>query len=226
MEGIGLGEKSCENCIHLVKAKGKDKAQIFVCTNKEDSEGTLYLPDTSDTVCRNFQTIDRPVVVQPANPEIRLISLTQGKFAIVDAADYDWLKKYKWHLLVVRNKIFYAGSYFDGRFVKMHRLIMNPPSDMVIDHIDRNGLNNTRSNLRICTARQNSYNRKGRPTASKYKGVIWSTRRNKWIARIRNFGMSKQIGSFKNEISAAKAYDLKAAELFGEFAYLNFPVKS
>jgi len=100
---------------------------------------------------------------------------------------------------------------------------MNPPKGFVVDHIDRNGLNNKRSNLRICTPRQNSYNRIGKETPSKYKGVRWKKSRNRWVAQIKHYNKAMQVGSFDNQIDAAKAYDKKAKELFKEFAYLNFP---
>ncbi len=105
----------------------------------------------------------------------------------------------------------------------MHRVIMNPPDDMVVDHIDSNGLNNRRTNLRVCTLLQNSYNRKTIKASSQYKGVRWNKRKKRWVSSISPNGKFILIGYFKDELTAAKAYDEKAKEFFGEFAYLNFP---
>jgi len=106
----------------------------------------------------------------------------------------------------------------------MHRLLTKAPPGLCVDHIDHNGLNNTRRNLRLCTKAQNS--RKARPqrnTASEYKGVSPDTNKKAWQARIWQYRKPIYIGYFKNEEQTARAYDKKAKELFGEFAYINFP---
>ena len=108
----------------------------------------------------------------------------------------------------------------------MHRQIMKAPKGMVVDHIDGNGLNNRRSNLRICTPRQNQWNRcplKTRKQTSPFKGVQYPTGKSRPYARIQYNGKTIHIGVFDSEVEAAQAYDRKAVELFGEFAYLNFP---
>jgi hypothetical protein len=106
----------------------------------------------------------------------------------------------------------------------MHRVIMNAPAGLVVDHIDHDGLNNTRNNLRLCTPRQNRYNLPPLPNGtSKYKGVHWSKSRRKWRVGIKCGPNAYHIGFFKSEIQAAKAYDKAAKEFFGEYAYLNFP---
>jgi len=92
-----------------------------------------------------------------------------------------------------------------------------------VDHIDGNGLNNTRANLRICTYQQNVCNCKSRGGDSKYKGISWDKRSKKWRAKIRYNSKDKHLGVFEDEIEAAREYDREAAKLFGEFAYLNFP---
>jgi hypothetical protein len=108
----------------------------------------------------------------------------------------------------------------------MHRIILNAPPHLVVDHINHNGLDNRKANLRLCTVAQNNQNT--RPHAnpnklSKYKGVSLDKNRNLYIALIHRNKKNYYLGRFKNETDAAKAYDKKAAELFGEFAYLNFP---
>jgi len=107
-----------------------------------------------------------------------------------------------------------------------HRLVMGlqKGDGFEVDHINHNGLDNRRSNLRVCSKKQNQLNR--RPdsgSTSEFKGVHWSKTRNKWYARIHLNGNDKHIGVFISEIDAARAYDRYAAEHFGEFAYLNFP---
>ncbi len=106
----------------------------------------------------------------------------------------------------------------------MHRLIANAPAHLLVDHIDHDGLNNRKANLRLCSIAQNNQNsRPNRNAASKYKGVSWAQSCRKWFARIRPNRKTIYLGLFTDEIEAALAYDRKAKELFGEFAYLNFP---
>jgi len=95
---------------------------------------------------------------------------------------------------------------------------------MVVDHLDGNSLNNRKSNLRVCTVSQNHQNRRWTYGSSRYKGVWWNKKMKKWVAGITLKRKYIFIGHFADEVAAAKAYDRKAAELFGEFAYLNFPV--
>ena len=152
----------------------------------------------------------------------RRIPLTRGKFALVDSADYYRLAQFNWQAMA-GNNTFYATGRADGKATKMHRLIMDPPAHLLVDHIDRNGLNNCRSNLRLCTIAQNSCNAIPHGSSSKYKGVCWNKRKKKWIARIRLSGKIYSLGYFTDEITAAKAYDKKAGQLHRQFACLNFP---
>ncbi len=153
----------------------------------------------------------------------RRIKLTWGKWAIVDAADYERLRSYKW-LAVEMGRCWYGRTLKrDGRPLAMHRLIMDAPKGLMVDHIDHNGLNNRKSNLRLCTRKQNRRNR--RPNlggSSKYKGVCWCKSSKKFRAAISHNKKRIYLGYFHDEVEAAKAYDEKARELFGEFAYLNF----
>ena len=161
----------------------------------------------------------------------RKIPLTQGKFALVDPDDYDELSKYKWY--AVRSpRGYYAvrsAKAKNGRSgqknVRMHRIILKAPEDKFIDHINHNGLDNRKSNLRICTMQQNSWNmRKQRGNCvSQYKGVTRRKDIGKWQARIICNRKRISIGCFDDEIAAAMAYDNKAKELFGEFAAPNLP---
>ncbi len=105
----------------------------------------------------------------------------------------------------------------------MHRAILNAPKGLLVDHIDGNGLNNRKSNLRLCTFAQNAHNsRPRRNSSSRYKGVCWHKVKKKWTVSIYKGGKRTYLGYYDDEIEAALAYDRKATELFGEFAYLNF----
>jgi len=110
----------------------------------------------------------------------------------------------------------------------MHHLVINIPDGMFCDHINHNGLDNRRANLRPVTLTQNVWNRRKfkKPSRSKYKGVDWSTEMKRWRARIRVNGKRIYLGSFKHEIEAAKAYDTAAAKYHGQFAALNFKRRS
>ena len=160
---------------------------------------------------------------------MKQIPLTQGYFALVDDEDFEELNKHKWHVLKTPYTYYAAKRFYNKETKKwksllMHRFILGL-TDFKIkgDHIDHNGLNNQRYNLRSSTNAQNIRNQ--RPTkgnSSKYKGVCWSKRDNRWRVQIQCDKRNIYIGIFKDEIEAAKAYDKKAKELFGEFAYLNF----
>ncbi len=158
----------------------------------------------------------------------RRIPLTQGQYAIVDPEDFERLNNHKWH--VNRG----ANTYYACRFsrigkkrvsIKMHRQIINPPDHLFVDHINRNGLDNRKANLRPATRSQNSLNKssiKTKPSSSKYRGVSWSKSQKKWHAQIGLNGKYKFIGYFDDEIQAAKAYDEAAKHYHKEFAVLNF----
>jgi hypothetical protein len=157
---------------------------------------------------------------EPPNDEIRYIPLTRGLFAIVDAADYEWLNGFKWHATSGAKP--YACFACKDKVIYMHRLIMNAPKGLFVDHIDGNSLNYRRSNLRNCTKAQNAWNRPALGGTSRFKGVH-RDKHGKWKAAIRVGGRQTFIGLFGDEVEAARAYDRMAREMFGEFAYLNFP---
>jgi hypothetical protein len=103
---------------------------------------------------------------------------------------------------------------------------MNPPKGMVVHHINNDGRDNRKDNLRIVTPRENTVNSKpGGEYTSKYKGVCWDKRRKKWEVGIAYGGKRKYVGRFADEAEAAKAYDKAAKKYHGQYAYLNFPDK-
>lgn len=161
---------------------------------------------------------------------MKKIQLTRGKASLVDDSDFSILIRRKWRAKF-RHGIWYAASSQYNPATKkqtdiqMHRLILNVAKGTRVDHRDGDGLNNQRLNLRCATVGQNRMNAVKRAKASsKYKGVHWNTEEGKWYAIIRKDRKRKWLGGFASEIDAAKAYDDAAAQMFGEFAKLNFPV--
>ncbi len=222
--GRKTGDETCEDCEHSVPA-GSASQPTLICKHKAGAELPWQVVEPCGS-CKNFERSRElvPVDIAAALAEgAKLIPLTQGKFTIVDGEDYERLSKYKWHVINAP-RTSYAGRHVKGRVVRMHRQILNGPGHLFVDHRDNNGLNNRRSNLRPCTNTENTRNRRGvRNTSSRYKGVYWSKYHNKFKACINADGKRYHLGHFKSEIAAAKAYDKKAIELFGEFAFLNFP---
>jgi hypothetical protein len=155
------------------------------------------------------------------------IKLTQGQFALVDDEDFDYLNQWKWHVLKCKYSYYVIRSEQRNNkvtYILMHRIITNAIKEKEVDHIDLNGLNNQKINLRVCSRQENRWNR--RPYGKyKYTGVHSTTNKygSKYIvASIRKNGKSIYLGIFKTEEEAARAYDKKAKEFYGEFANLNF----
>lgn len=158
---------------------------------------------------------------------MKKIKLTQGKWTLVDNADYEWLNQWGWYFLGSRSKIGYAVRCVQSngrkKSILMHRTILGITDPKIhSDHKNCNSLDNRRENLRECTPSQNQANRKlhGRRT-SKYRGVCRQD--SKWLAQISEKNVTKKLGFFAQETEAAKAYDKRAMEIHGEFARLNFP---
>ena len=156
------------------------------------------------------------------------IKLTNGKHALVDDEDFDLLNKFNWCATKITNT-YYANRAIvvngEQYQLRMHRVILGfkKGDGKQSDHINGNGLDNRRSNLRECTSQQNNFNRSANVNAkSKYKGVK-QKKNKKWEANIQFNKKKIYIGSFDNEDDAGRAYDKKATELFGDFARLNFP---
>lgn len=156
------------------------------------------------------------------------ILLTQGQVALIDNCDYELVSGYRW--CAHRGCLtFYAITNIlltDGKRASllMHRLILSAPPHLETDHIDHDGLNNQRINLRLCTCSQNHMNgRARRGRSSPFKGVRLFGR--KWLAEIGHGGKSTCLGLHNTPEEAALAYDAKARELFGEFSCTNFPTE-
>lgn len=164
----------------------------------------------------------------------RVIPLSQGKFALVDAEDYEWLSQWKWHYAIGKGGIGYArrktylGKTTAGTYqtisVWMHRVINKTPNNLITDHINGNTLDNRRNNLRSCSTLQNNANRtKNRSkTYTVYKGVTRHPKDKKWHANIGLDHRTIYLGGFDTPELAAKAYNNAALNFFGDFAKLNF----
>lgn len=157
---------------------------------------------------------------------MKTIKLTQGKFTLVDDEDYEEFNKHKWYASK-EGYVFYAqrSTYNPHKILRMHREILNALPTQQIDHINGNGIDNRKSNLRFCNHSQNQGNQthKKRIGTSKYRGVHWAKKDKFWVSGIVVNGEKQHLGSYFNEEAAAKAYDRAARKHFGDFAIPNFP---
>jgi len=206
----------CDNCCFSTYATSSGRAAL-ICRQKKGSEGRWNIRSLRDR-CANFYPSR---LASPTYRAPRRIPLTRGLFAIVDAEDYPRLSQYTWFTEGTGQNC-YAVRKENGKSIKMHRWIMDAPDNLVVDHIDHNGLNNRKENLRICTFAENCRNlRSSRCKTSKYKGVHWNKRCKKWAAQISCDNKTYHLGYFTDELSAANAYDNAAQKYHGEFASLN-----
>lgn len=144
-------------------------------------------------------------------------------FTLVDDADYEKVSARKWHQVsrgYVKSNRYLGGGIHNQKTesIALHRFIMDAQKGQSVDHINGDKLDNRRSNLRFCTQAQNVHNSKlSKLNTSGYKGVFWTKHAKLWRVRVGK----KHVGYFSDKIEAAKAYNVKAIELFGEFARLN-----
>lgn len=154
------------------------------------------------------------------------IQLTQGKTCLIDNDDYELIKEYSWAAHFERSNWYAVTSKrINGKLktIRMHRLILDAKPGQYVDHINRNGLDNRKSNIRICTPQQNTLNRiSHKNSSSKYKGVSLRKTTNKYESYISINGKRKHLGFFKKEIDAAKAYNSAALKYYNnDFILLN-----
>lgn len=162
---------------------------------------------------------------------MKKIKLTQGKVALVDNEDYEFLNQYNWKAKKTRTDIYYADTNIgqeNGKQTSLliHRLILQKELEknpkLEVDHINHNGLDNQKHNLRLVTRSQNQMNNRHRKNnSSEYRGVSFHKKSNKWQARICLNKTKIHLGLYDNEIDAADAYNKAAIELFKEYGYLN-----
>lgn len=151
--------------------------------------------------------------------DMKTIQLARSSLvATVDDEDYEMLSHFRWRLS--GNGYACAVLWIDGARAsfRMHRIILNAPTHLLVDHRDRDRLNNTRANLRLCSFRQNAGNaKKSVRGSSRFKGVS-RIKSGKFKARIHADGISKHLGTFDSELDAHNAYVAAARIVFGEFA--------
>lgn len=146
---------------------------------------------------------------------VQKVYLSQGLFALVDDEDFKAVSQFKW-CVSGKSKHKYAVSAAG----LLHRFVARPSADQDVDHVNGDGLDNRRSNLRACSHSQNMMNQaKQRGKTSRFKGVHLSA--SGWKAWIHQGGMKVFLGSYDSEIAAAKSYDRAAKVFFGQFAKTN-----
>ena|GEM_PF-2488122 len=210
--------RCCANCRYAMPMGHRDET-LLVCPCRPDRPGRFTVVEPEEG-CREFR--ERILPEPKADEGTRLIPLVNmdGLCAMVDPADYEWLSQYTWRATSAGHAV-YACTHCAGRLCFMHRMIMNPPEGMTVDHKNRCGLDNHRINLRNATQRQNCANRTRAPGVSGYRGVTRCG--SKWKAQITGRHGPLRLGLFDDPVEAARAWDRKAIELRGEFARLNFP---
>lgn len=149
------------------------------------------------------------------------IQLTKNKVALVDDEDLERVQDYNWSITTLQYVLGYSSKTQKQYF--LHRVIMNAKKGQQVDHINGNGLDNRKSNLRFATTSENSFNQRlSKRNKSGYKGVIWHKQHKKWMSYIQPKGKFILIGYFNYPHQAAMAYDIWAKELFGKYAHSNF----
>lgn len=147
-----------------------------------------------------------------------------GEEILFDLEDYDKIKDYCWYVQYTNKEKSYKrvqGTIKHGQYIKMHRLIIDCPNDCVVDHVNRNPLDNRKENLRVCSQTENMRNRKQNINNKLGIKGVYQIKNGSYCARIIKEDIAYHIGLFDTVKEAADAYDSKAKELFGEFAYLN-----
>lgn len=150
---------------------------------------------------------------------MKIIPLNNDKYSLVDADDFKQLSKYKWHV----NSNGYCTGFINGKNIRMHRYILNISNPKVmIDHANGDKLDNRKSNLRFCSAKENSRNVKKHKGISRYKGVFPDIKTGKWRVAIKENDKVEYFGHYDDEVFAAKVYDRLAINMHGDFASINF----
>jgi hypothetical protein len=150
------------------------------------------------------------VNLQELEKMVKKIELTQGKYTIVDDEDYEFLNQWQWHVNRKKCKtssdLLYAKRFEKRKTITMHRLILNAPKGMDVDHINGNGLDNRKCNLRIVSHRENMQNLTKFKGTSKYPGVYWHKEKQKWHVKFKIGEKNHHVGYFVDEKKAYDAY--------------------
>jgi len=152
-----------------------------------------------------------------------VIRVHDGKTFIIDIEDAKKVLEHTWFITLGYPK---THSTKLNTKIPVHNIVMDVPDGFLVDHVNHNTLDNRKVNLRVCTKQENSFNKKKiESCSSRFKGVCWNKRKNKWQAEIKFNGKSYFLGYFGNENEAATIYNERAKSFFGEYAYLNEVVK-
>jgi hypothetical protein len=153
------------------------------------------------------------------------IPLSRGMVALVDSEDVDRVSLHTWRA-IKQCRVWYAFAKVGGRDLSLHRFVLEAKSGQVVDHINRDGLDNRKTNLRFCTRGENRRNAIGWPERrkSRFKGL--SLNKGRWQVRIKLNRKTICLGTYADEVDAAKAYDRAAVVIHGDFARLNFTMES
>ena len=144
---------------------------------------------------------------------MKKLKLSDGGYTLVDDMDYELLSKYSWRK---NSQGYVRQSLANGKF--LHRLLLKAPSNKLVDHINRNPLDNRRANLRLCTASENNVNMKLRKdNKSGFRGVSWHSSAKKWASEIKYEGVKMFIGTYHDLDEAIGARLTAELEYFGEF---------
>lgn len=156
---------------------------------------------------------------------MKTIPLTKGHYAIVDDEDYAGIAAFSWYSNENGGIVYAYRKTYEQRphivSMPMHRQILRLKKGQIVDHIDFNGLNNQKSNLRVCTVSQNQFHRRLQPNSSGLKGVHWSKKQRKWVTNFTENGRSYYVGAFTDRKAAGRAYDAEAIRCIPEFAATN-----
>jgi hypothetical protein len=219
-----MEKRDCRHCAYAGRVRDGRRV-LLICVNCPGRLGQLTCV-APDGICRSFRArrkrASRRAHRGPTGDDVCFIALTKGKFGMVEARDFKWVRRLRWCASFSMCKYYIVRSR-DYQRIFLHREIMQPPKGMVVDHIDGNGMNDCRKNMRVCTILENGHNSRPCGHSSRFKGVAYIEALRKWQAGIFIGRRVVPIGCFATELEAAHAYDRRARAEFGIHAYLNFP---